>query len=184
MLTVIGAKMFLALLHRAGKVPLEIVSLVMSILCFLSVSVLFWLTRVFMAAQSDEEFKIQPWLRFLPRWMEKLSHKANPEVLVLNVLQVLLFFVCHSWAGLMINKDFWNKIFQDGEIKDVIVAILYISALLSLAGILPLCVPDFAAVTALPPFFSTSSEKMVVLVAVQVVDAKMVAARAQMAQQE
>jgi len=96
---------------------------------------------------------------------------------MLSTLQVLLFFLCHAWAGNVIKKAFWDAIFQEGKAEEIIVALLYIIALASLAVILPRIIPDFSTVMALPPFFTIGNQQMIQLVAVQVVDQKMVAAR-------
>jgi len=185
-LTIVLLKVFLAILHRGAKVDSATVSTFFSALCFLFIVLTWTITLVFRKAlaESEEDIKVMKGVSWLPYVMDKISHKVNPEAFVLNTLQVLLFFFCHTWSGNMIDKNFWNKIFQDGKAGPIGIAILYCVGFIALAQVLPRAVPDFAAVTALPPFFSNSNERIVQMVAVQVVDQKMVAARAQMAQQE
>jgi len=150
--------------------------------CFIAIVCLYLLThKCRKTLQVDENEP--PWLAWLPGVFYWISHHVNPEVMILSTVQVLVFFLCHSWAGSMIDKNFWNLIFQDGDTASIMTALLYILALCFLGFILPRVIPDFAAVMSLPPFFSRSNEKIVYLVAVQVVDAKMVAARAQMSEE-
>jgi len=181
LLTIIGAKLFLALFHRALQIELLVVSAALTVGCFAFIGCLYAVTMMFKTALEADPGQIQlpKSLQWLPGYLE--VSQSNPEVLLLNLLQVLLFFVCHSFAGMMIDQYFWIYIFQDREIKHILVGLWFFTCLIMLAFMVPRVLPDFASVTALPPLFSRSNERIVHLVAVQVVDAKMVAARAQMA---
>lgn len=126
------------------------------------------------------EYNREPhkFIGWLPRFFQWMTPYLNPEMFLLTAMQALLFLTCHSFAGYVIDKNFWNKIFKDGKVDYVFLCLGYVSGILFLSFILPRCVPDFAAIMALPPFFSKNNESMLQLVACQVVDAKMVAARA------
>jgi hypothetical protein len=78
----------------------------------------------------------------------------------------------------MISKSFWEGAFKYGDADKVIESFMYPLVLCLLTLMLPKCVPDFAIVMSLPPFFSHKNEKVLQLVCVQVVDKEMVRARA------
>merc|ERR1712224_498359 len=140
-------------------------------------TLLYGLTIIFKRSLESATIQMPRGLAFLPKIAEHVTYFAE---ITLSMLQVLLFLLCHTWSGNMIDKNFWNDIFQRGQAGEILIAIVYIGALCSLGWILPRCVPDFAAVMSLPPFFNEGNQKITQLVAMQVVDQKMVNARAQM----
>jgi len=184
MSTIVIIKGFLAIIHRAAHVDLVNLSPWLSGFAFVFIFCLYHTTKAFKRALEFDTIQQVKGFAWLPRFMDKIHGKCDPEEFVITTLQVLLFFLCHSWAGKMIHHTYWSSVFRDGDALEAINAIVYILALCALGVILPRCVPDFAAVMALPPFFSQSNEKIVQLVAVQVMDAKMIAARAQMAEEK
>merc|ERR1719253_782970 len=107
MATIVVIKGFLAIVHRAGHVALMQISPVMSALALFFIVVLAQITQVFKRLIREEQIKEVNGLAWLPNFFDKVSHTVSPEYLVLTTLQVLLFFLCHSWAGNMIDKNFW-----------------------------------------------------------------------------
>jgi len=177
MLAIICLKSVLAFFHRFAEIPYFQFSAVLSLMVFLFLLLVYYVTSLFKDTLAEEEIKGIRGLSWLPGFVDRWSARIDLSRLMLSVMQVLCFFLCHAWAGYMISKDFWNDCFQKGEVDKIVYALTYIILLLALASIVRFIIPDFAIVCALPPFFSINNKAMIKLVSVQVVDKKMVEAR-------
>lgn len=172
-------KLFMGLTHRYGQVGKDQIAPVLSLLCFVILLITYIITRLFKKALAHEEIQEIRGLEWLPQLVLRLSYKIDCGVLMLSSLQILVFFLCHSWSGYMIDKNFWSGIFDGGDkqLSYLLYLFTYVGCLCALGYFLPRVLPDTSTVMALPPFFSFSNQDMIQHVAVQVVDAKMVAAR-------
>lgn len=177
-LTVIILKGLYAFLHRVGKTPLVQIAPFFCLIAFIFISGLALVVHLYMKSLCNEEIQDVKGLAWLPGLIKRLSEYTNPQEVLLTAVQVFLFFLCHSWAGYMISKTFWEGAFRYGDADKILEAIIYPLVLCALAFILPKCIPEFAIVMSLPPFFSHKNEKVLQLVCVQVVDQEMVRARA------
>lgn len=177
MFGIIFIKAMLAVLHRWAHVPNKVLSPVFGGMCLLFLLWVSYTTAIFKKSLAHKEVQPIPGLSWLPGVVGRVSRSADPGRLMLSTLQVLLFFLCHAWAGYVIRKSYWDAVFQEGNAADIVIGLAYIVALTALAVILPRIIPDFSTVMALPPFFTIGNQQMIQLVAVQVVDQKMVAAR-------
>jgi len=176
-LSIIFLKVFYAVLHRVGKIPLVQIAPFFCLIAFVFIFSLYCVTHSFMRSLCCEEVQRVRGLGWLPGFINRMSEYCNPQEIILTCVQVLLFFLCHSWAGYMISKSFWEGAFRYGDADKIMEAIIYPFVLCVLAMILPRLVPDFAIVMSLPPFFSHKNERVLQLVCVQVVDQEMVRAR-------
>jgi hypothetical protein len=179
--TIIVIKLLLSVFHRAAHIPLSSLEIPLSLLCVTFIGVLYRSTVLFGQALESTEYVMVKGLKWVPTLMDRINEYINPETFWVITLQVLMFFLCHTWSASLISKDFWNRIFQKGELYAMGKAIGYIGVQISLMVVLPRFAPDFAAVMSLPPFFSQSNVGIVKSVASQVVDQAMVKAREEMA---
>lgn len=177
MLSIVLVKLLLAMVHRWGHISKNAISPWLSGICFLFLCLIWRGTVMFKWSLAHEEIQQIPGLSWLPEFCGRISYKVDAGMVCLCTLQVLLFFLCHSWAGHLIDKNYWNAIFQDGKAGLAVLGLFYILSIVVLAWAMPRIIPDYSTVMSLPPFFSYSNQKMIQHVAVQVVDAKMVAAR-------
>lgn len=190
MLSVVGVKLFFCILHRGGHIPLKSIAPFTGSFAFVVISLVYGCVHFFRKKilphqlKEHSEDKLAAWEQKVIDKLHIISRKMNPETTILIALQVLLFYFCHAWAGYMIDKNFWVKVFSEGDGAYITTAVVYILGCLALGFIVPVVIPDFSAIMSLPPFFSQNNISVVKIVAMQVVDAKMVAARAQMSQEK
>lgn len=177
-LSIVIVKLLMALLHRFGKQELSNISPILCGLCFLFLLLIYYITAIFKKSLAHKTVQPIRGLSWLPEVVETVSARCDPSRLIISIMQILMFFLCHAWSGYLISNAYWAAIFTEGDTGKLGSALFYVSSLIGLAWIIPRIVPDFAVVMSLPPFFSRGNKRMIKLVAIQVVDSKMVAARA------
>jgi len=106
------------------------------------------------AVSGQEMYSSLP-LRFL-RWLGELRCLRRmmdvPNVL-LGGYQLLLFFSCFHFAGILISPELYDSLAQ-GHPLAVVQFIIYVVFFGVLLVVMPRAIPDFSCVTALPPFFN------------------------------
>lgn len=183
MIFLILLKCFYACLHGWGHVENFFISPVTCLLCFVFLLVVYEVTLVFKRSVSRRDFArekhgtVMSMLAWLPRLADRYSHKIDAAHVLLTLLQILVFSLCHTVAGHLIQKSWWSDFFAGGEVVPVVMALSYTAALAALAVFVPRVVSDFGLVVSLPPFFSYNNMKMLKYVASNVTDSTVREAR-------
>jgi len=96
----------------------------------------------------------------------QIPSSINVERFVLRVLQCLMFFSTYGLAGDVLSPDFWQAVCSGNWRPALFEVLPSLASVCFLFVILPNLVPRFTSVTALPPFFNYTNQRMVARVMV------------------